>query len=981
MNNQHLALRHALTLAALIPAVPLAVSSAHAQSQQTGSISGRVLNEATGEYLRNAQVSVAGTSISTLAGQGGYFQLTNVPAGEVTLVVTYTGLEPVQKTVTVVSGERIQADIGVGLDQEVVHIEEFRVAGAREGNAKAIMAQRVSVNLKKVISADAIGSVSEGNVGEFLKLMPGIAMDYVEADTRAMRVRGLNPKYAMVLFDGMQPANAGSSNVGTGRVFEFEQLSITSVETVELTKAPTPDQPSSVAGTVNLRSKSAFDRKGRHIGFTTAFSWNSYYATLERDEGWDHEKHYKVQPNVNLEFSDVYLGGKLGVIAGFNLSNTLAAQKHVWFFNPTFNTNYDDNATEMPTYTRIWYQDGPKPTERGNYNVRVDYRLNENLQAFGRIDYTTYNARFYNRTMSLFPTVVEPGATWTDQTVTAGSIATNSNQFMTKEGNTTMLTGGARYSKNDFSVDLGLHYSRARNWYGNLEHGHFTDFSSSIQGVSWRMTRPSAGSPDLTFTQLGGPDWRNIENYNFDNNSVGWHERSAKDQQWTARLDFKHDFSRLAVPQIIKYGLLTNLKVLDVKRAGMLTANPTGPDGVMGTADDLRPADFVDQNFRADWGFGGNMNDWVALSPWRLYQDYRTNPGNWRENTANNSLARFRGNWDFKEKIHAAYLSDTFQLGKWEITPGIRYEATESTGKGIDASFNPGRPITGGSDYDEFLKYLHVSYKFSHDLQFRASYHDAITRADIANLIPGISNVDSTAQRVTASNPDIKPERSRTINASVEYYFEPVGVVSLSVFDTEIKDRQFANITRLGPSGYAGDTQYANWELVGPVNVSSPTGYKGYEIDYSQQLSFLPGVLKGFGIFANHTRVIFDDWAFNTGSPERMTNGGISYKHKRFSGRINLNHVGKLLQNPARTYSAATDSWTNAAPYVQVYQRDRLVTDINLEFDLTNSLTLFIDGRNILNEESVYTYFEREHNFERILKTGGIWMAGIKGSF
>jgi outer membrane receptor protein involved in Fe transport len=249
------------------------------------------------------------------------------------------------------------------------------------------------------------------------------------------------------------------------------------------------------------------------------------------------------------------------------------------------------------------------------------------------------------------------------------------------------------------------------------------------------------------------------------------------------------------------------------------------------------------------------------------------------------------------------------------------------------------------------------------------------------NLIPGISGVDFTNQRISASNPGIKPERSRTFNASLEYYFEPVGVVSFSVFDTEIEDRQFFNFSRLGSSGYAGDTQFANWELAGVVNVTSPTGYRGFELDYSQQLSFLPGAAKGFGVFANHTRVIFDDRAFNLGSPEHMTNGGVSYKFKRFSGRVNLNHVGKLLQNAARNYSAATNSWTNAGPFVQVYQKDRLVTDINLEYQITDSLTLFVDGRNILNEESVYTYFEREHNFERILKTGGIWMAGIKGTF
>ena len=153
------------------------------------------------------------------------------------------------------------------------------------------------------------------------------------------------------------------------------------------------------------------------------------------------------------------------------------------------------------------------------------------------------------------------------------------------------------------------------------------------------------------------------------------------------------------------------------------------------------------------------------------------------------------------------------------------------------------------------------------------------------------------------------------------------------------------------------------------------------EIDYSQQLSFLPGVWKGFGVFANHTRVRFDDWAFNVGSPKVTTNAGVSFSHNKLSARVNFNWVGKLLQNPARTYSAATNSWTSAAPFIEIYQKDRLVTDINLEYKLTNSLTLFLDGRNILNELSVSTYYGREANPERLLKTGGIWMLGVKGEF
>jgi hypothetical protein len=300
MNTKHpSALRPAFTVAAFLVLTWLTALVARAQ-EGTGTINGRVINKATGEYLRNAGVAVVGSNISTTAGPGGSFTVSGVPAGDVKIVITYAGLDALEETVNVPAGQTVTREFGLtsaSYSDQVIELGAFRVSTAREGNAKAIMEQRVAINMKKVIAADAIGNVSEGNVGEFLKLMPGVVMDYVEADTRNLRLRGLPPKYNAVLLDGMSIANAASAAIGTGRAFEFEQLSISAVETVELTKVPTPDQPSNVAGTVNLRTKSAFDRQGRRIEWTAGIAANSYYVDFKRTEGWNDEAQFKLLPN------------------------------------------------------------------------------------------------------------------------------------------------------------------------------------------------------------------------------------------------------------------------------------------------------------------------------------------------------------------------------------------------------------------------------------------------------------------------------------------------------------------------------------------------------------------------------------------------------------------------------------------------------------------------------------------------------------
>ena len=151
------------------------VATAATAVAQTGTINGRVLNQGTGDYVRYAQVQLVGTDKTTLTEPDGSFTLTSVPAGEAKLLVSYTGLDTAEVTVTVPAGGAVSQDINLTNSAEygdVVKLTTFKVAGAREGNAKAIVEQRVAMNLKTVVAADAFGDVAEGNVGEFLKLLP-----------------------------------------------------------------------------------------------------------------------------------------------------------------------------------------------------------------------------------------------------------------------------------------------------------------------------------------------------------------------------------------------------------------------------------------------------------------------------------------------------------------------------------------------------------------------------------------------------------------------------------------------------------------------------------------------------------------------------------------------------------------------------------------------------------------------------------------
>ena len=89
---------------ALLSFLVLSASVVTAQPA-TGTVSGRVFNPATQEYVRNAEVAIPGTNHVTYTADDGSYSFTGVPAGETTVTVNYTGYEPASAKLTVSGGQ------------------------------------------------------------------------------------------------------------------------------------------------------------------------------------------------------------------------------------------------------------------------------------------------------------------------------------------------------------------------------------------------------------------------------------------------------------------------------------------------------------------------------------------------------------------------------------------------------------------------------------------------------------------------------------------------------------------------------------------------------------------------------------------------------------------------------------------------------------------------------------------------------------
>src|SRR5207247_3977936 len=66
------------------------------------------------------------------------------------------------------------------------------------------------------------------------------------------------------------------------------------------------------AGSMNLKSKSAFERKGREVVFGATYAANTYAFYLHKSPGPDDGRHYKAFPGLKMSYAESF-GGRFGV--------------------------------------------------------------------------------------------------------------------------------------------------------------------------------------------------------------------------------------------------------------------------------------------------------------------------------------------------------------------------------------------------------------------------------------------------------------------------------------------------------------------------------------------------------------------------------------------------------------------------------------------------------------------------------------------
>ncbi len=826
----------------------------------SGSITGEVRNAATNEPLHLARVTVRGQDKIAFTDTYGRFRINDVTAGRVLVEFFYTDLDPLTLELDLSAGGTVDRAVALtnvaryGSDADAVKLDAYVLSVNRETDAEAIATneQRFSQNIKSVLSTDSLGDITGGSVGEFLKFIPGVTVEYDNADVASVSLRGIGGSMTAVATDG---APASGTWVTSSRSVDLRAMALNDVARIEVTKVPTPATPAdSLAGSVNLVSKSAFERSGRQLIVGLNLFGNSEHLDLNKTPTtYRDRKVHKILPGANIDFTWP-ITPNLGVVVTATHNNLISDQRFAqmtWTATGTGAGTDASNASFANPYLQtVQLNGGPRNIIRDTFSFKVDWRVAPHsvLSASHTANRSTTeiaNSILTFNTGTVGTPTVANGQSMTytpDGTIGAtgrGTITNNgTSQRLPLNTDTSIVT--YRFNDGNWRVEAGVSRSETTMKRLYRDAGFFWQ-ATSTNRVPVRIGYTGVGSdgiPDSIEARDNANqlvDWHNIDNYRATIGIDGTADNLSRVDN--SYVNVRRQLNVLPVPSAVQAGVAVREQIQDRHVYGERWSF-RGPDGVTPTAS-LRP--YANQVYKGPIYDGYDNVEWI--SPSRAWEAFQQNPLLYGPTPLATQVAVLRANMDsseyFKETVAAGYLQMEASLfsQRLKLLGGVRYERTRNVGLGVltdadavwqrDGSGNYVRNTQGlrvrkveagaanslaevaitkterGSrlqrSYDGYYPSFHVTYDLTDNFLIRAAYAQTYGRPNVTEIIPRTVITDADLDEndptpiggrgsITIRNPSLKPWSADNFDLSLEYYSSKGGMMSLGLFHKELQN-------------------------------------------------------------------------------------------------------------------------------------------------------------------------------------------------
>ncbi len=547
-----------------------------------------------------------------------------------------------------------------------------------------------------------------------------------------------------------------------------------------------------------------------------------------------------------------------------------------------------------------------------------------------------------------------------------------------KSGRTFQFVPSVKHRFAGLEIDYGASFSNSQTYYDYAPSGrHFQSrpkatITYRLPGVGFTIDRRESLKWPKIAPTAGAPDFYNLDNYG--TLIVTQPDREGEDEIVTAKLNLKKTID-LAVPAFVKAGGVFRQQERHLQNRSR-RYNYVGPDGVQNSPDD-NLAQFLDRTPKwTDSNAGYRPPPWA--NPFAVARHQALLPNLWREDVPFGVNARAAGERGITEQVTAGYVMGNVKIESFSILAGVRAEQTKTDADGPVQLANGtviGRQSRSG-DYVDLFPGVHFRYAPTRNFVSRLSYSNGIGRPSFDALIP-LDTVNDAAMTVNTRNAALRPQYSDNFDATAEYYFEPVGMVSASVFLKEVNDFIFTDSSQLVPAGpnngFGG--LYENYRITTMRNGGSAR-YRGFELAYQQQFTFLPGFWRGLGFSANYTQLStkgdYGGASATTlvaGFVPKAANVAVTYLGRGLNLRLNAVWRGTYLVG------------SSATPALLRYSEPKLQINLKTRYTVSSRIAIFCDIENLNKSPITETYFVTTDRPAETRIVVAKVVAGITGRF
>ena len=888
-----------------------------------GIISGQV-TDTEKHTLPGATIQIEDLHTGVTADINGFYKLPNLKPGTYTLKVTYVGYNPIYKKVQVTSNNRVLvADIVM---TEGVELDEVKVKGAFSGQRKALQMQKGAMGVTNVVSADQLGKFPDSNIGDALKRINGINVQYDQGEARFGQVRGTSADLTSVTVNG----NRLPSAEGDTRNVQLDLIPADMIQTIEVSKVVTSDMDGdAIGGAINLVTKNTPYRRVLNFTGSSGYTWISE----------------KPQWNIGGTWGDRFFNNKLGIMASASYQYAPGGSDNTEF-------EYEEKKGEVQlkeAQVRQYYV----TRERQSYSLSLDYVFNP----LHKISFKgIYNRRndWENRFRISYKKLNSDAK---DQSVVIQTKAgSDDNKDARLERQQTMdFTLDGEHNFGNLKVDWASSYSRATEDRPNeryiglkLKGSNSLNFGESFVNIGGKQPYST-----LTIPSFEEGKWKIDEFTNSD--------QSIQENEFKERINFTLPLSKGLFGNTLKFGYKYTYK--DKKR----------------NTEYYDYSDAADK-YIADWK--DNLVNEVRkdFMPGSLYpigtqfvsKEYMGSL-NFDKADGVELLEEEAGNYKATEQIHAGYVRLDQKLGKkFDATIGLRIENTRLKTSGVnytmDEDENESLVPTGEykNNYTNLLPSLLLKYKMSESGSIRASITKTLSRPKYSALVANKS-FNLADQEATMGDPNIKPTTAWNFDLSIDHYFKSIGMVSLGLFYKDVKN---VNIETLGyytgeELGLTGNSE--TFEVTQNMNAYDARVF-GIEAAYQRDFGFICPALRCLGFYGNYTYTHSTTRNYNSrlgiedgddvkmaGSPEHTANASLYFENKGINVRLSYNFASSFIDQ-MNTGSRELDRYYDKVNYL----------DLNASYTWgkQTKFTIFAEANNLLNQPLRYYQGQKDRTMQ-----------------